>query len=79
MSYYNQIPDISRDQERSEKALVALQEVVTRWPKSEYYEDAKFKMNVVRDQLAGTRDDDRPLSTSTGGTTRRRSTASATS
>ncbi len=53
MSYYNQIPDISRDQERSEKALVALQEVVTRWPKSEYYEDAKFKMNVVRDQLAG--------------------------
>ena len=36
MSYYSQIPDISRDQERTEKALVALQEVVTRWPKSEY-------------------------------------------
>jgi outer membrane protein assembly factor BamD len=53
MSYYNQIPDVSRDQERSEKALLALNEVVTRWPKSEYAEDAKFKINVARDQLAG--------------------------
>ncbi|MHB2167555.1 outer membrane protein assembly factor BamD [Alsobacter sp. R-9] len=53
MSYYNQIPDISRDQERAEKALVALQEVVTRWPNSEYAPDAKFKINVVKDQLAG--------------------------
>lgn len=53
MSYYNQIPDVSRDQERSEKALVALQEVVQRWPTSDYAEDAKFKLNVVRDQLAG--------------------------
>ena len=28
MSYFNQIPDVTRDQERAEKALVALQEVV---------------------------------------------------
>jgi outer membrane protein assembly factor BamD len=53
MSYYNQIPDVSRDQERAEKALTALQEVVQRWPKSEYAEDAKFKINVAKDQLAG--------------------------
>lgn len=53
MSYYNQIPDVTRDQERSEKALVALQEVVQRWPNSEYAPDARFKLNVVRDQLAG--------------------------
>ena len=52
-SYYNQIPDTTRDQERSEKALLAFQEVVQRWPKSEYAADAKFKMNVVKDQLAG--------------------------
>lgn len=52
-SYYNQIPDTSRDQERSEKALLAFQEVVERWPKSEYATDAKFKINVVKDQLAG--------------------------
>lgn len=53
MSYYSLIPDVSRDQERSEKALVALQEVVQRWPKSEYADDARFKLNVVKDQLAG--------------------------
>lgn len=53
MSYYNQIPDVTRDQERSEKALVALNEVVTRWPNSEYAEDAKFKLVVIKDQLAG--------------------------
>lgn len=52
-SYYNQIPDTSRDQERAEKALLTFQEVVQRWPKSEYATDAKFKINVVKDQLAG--------------------------
>jgi outer membrane protein assembly factor BamD len=53
MSYYNQIPDVTRDQERTEKALLALQEVVTRWPQSEYASDAKFKIQVTKDQLAG--------------------------
>ncbi|MDJ1158603.1 outer membrane protein assembly factor BamD [Chelatococcus sp. SYSU_G07232] len=53
MSYYRQVPDVTRDQERTEKALVALQELVDRYPKSEYVSDAKFKIQVVRDQLAG--------------------------
>lgn len=53
MSYYSLIPDVTRDQERTEKALVALQEVVQRWPNSEYAQDCKFKITVVRDQLAG--------------------------
>lgn len=53
MSYYSLIPDVSRDQERAEKALVAFQEVVQRWPKSEYSEDSRYKITVVRDQLAG--------------------------
>ena len=61
MSYYSLIPDVTRDQERTEKALVALQEVVQRWPNSEYAQDAKFKIQVVRDQLAGSRDDSGPL------------------
>lgn len=52
MSYYNQIPDITRDQDRTEKALVSLQELVSRYPTSEYASDAKFKMQVARDQLA---------------------------
>ena len=52
-SYYDAVLDVSRDQERAEKALVAFIEVVQRWPKSEYATDAKFKIGVLRDQLAG--------------------------
>ena len=53
MSYYNQIPDISRDQERAEKALILFSQIVQKWPKSQYAEDSKYKINVTRDQLAG--------------------------
>jgi outer membrane protein assembly factor BamD len=53
MSHYNQIPDVTRDQEKSERALVALQELVERYPTSEYASDAKQKLQVARDQLAG--------------------------
>ena len=53
MSYYNQIPDTTRDQEQTEKAVVALQELIDRYPKSEYVPDAKYKIHVARDQLAG--------------------------
>jgi outer membrane protein assembly factor BamD len=52
-SQYKQIPDITRDQDRTVKALQAFQVVVTNWPKSEYADDAKFKIQVTRDQLAG--------------------------
>lgn len=53
MSYYHQIPDITRDQDTASKALDAFQAVVTKYPKSEYAEDAKYKIQVTRDQLAG--------------------------
>ena len=52
MSNYSQIPDVTRDQERSEKAIAALQELVERYPKSEYVGDAKLKISVAKDQLA---------------------------
>jgi len=52
-SYYSQIPDISRDQERAEKALVKFTEVVEKYPNSEYVDDSKYKIQVTRDQLAG--------------------------
>ena len=52
-AYYNAVPDVTRDQERSEKALVAFSEIVERWPTSEYATDSKFKVNVLKDQLAG--------------------------
>jgi len=44
---------VTRDQERTLKALGAFDEIVKRWPTSEYADDAKFKMQVARDQLAG--------------------------
>lgn len=53
MSYFNQIPDATRDQERTERAIAALQELITKYPKSEYVLDAKEKLLIARDQLAG--------------------------
>jgi outer membrane protein assembly factor BamD len=52
-SYFDQIPDISRDQGRTEKALTALEEVSRKFPTSEYAASAKKKLEVARDQLAG--------------------------
>ncbi|MCX7296012.1 MAG: outer membrane protein assembly factor BamD [Hyphomicrobiales bacterium] len=52
-SFYDEIPDITRDQARTEKALASLDEVVRKYPTSEYAVTAKQKMEVARDQLAG--------------------------
>ena len=52
-AYYMQIPDISRDQEKTSKAMETFQAVVQKYPKSEYAEDAKYKIQVTQDQLAG--------------------------
>ncbi len=53
LSYFRQIPDVTRDQAASRRAIAAMQEVVDRFPKSEYVEDAKTKIRFARDQLAG--------------------------
>jgi len=52
-SYYDQIVDVSRDQERATKAIDALQEVVRKYPNSEYSIAAQKKIAMARDQLAG--------------------------
>jgi len=52
-SYFDQIPDITRDQGGTDKALDALAEVVRKYPTSEYATSAKQKIQVARDQLAG--------------------------
>ncbi len=52
-AYYMQVPDISRDQEKTAKALETFQSVVQKYPKSEYVDDAKYKIQVTEDQLAG--------------------------
>jgi outer membrane protein assembly factor BamD len=52
-AYYEQIPDVSRDQGRTERAIAALDEVSRKYPDSEYAQNAKKKIEVARDQLAG--------------------------
>jgi outer membrane protein assembly factor BamD len=52
MAYFKQIPDVGRDQDRSEKALAAFDELISRFPDSEYVPDAKRRALVARDQLA---------------------------
>jgi outer membrane protein assembly factor BamD len=52
-SHYDQIPDTSRDQGRTVKAISALEEVVRKYPTSEYANAAKAKLEAARDQLAG--------------------------
>jgi outer membrane protein assembly factor BamD len=52
-SYYDQILDVSRDQARAEKAIDALQQVVRKYPSSEYAVSAQKKIGMARDQMAG--------------------------
>ena len=52
-SNFDQIAEVSRDQERTEKAVAALDEVVRKYPNTEYAVAAKRKIEVARDQLAG--------------------------
>jgi outer membrane protein assembly factor BamD len=52
-SYFNQIPDVTRDQTKTQKALDSMQELITKYPDSEYVDDARKKILVTRDQLAG--------------------------
>ena len=51
--YFEQIVDVGRDQGATEQALVALREVIKRYPQSEYAVDARAKIDLVQDQLAG--------------------------
>ena len=52
-SNYDQIPDVARDQARTEKAMASLDEVIRKYPTSEYAAEAKKKLEGARDQLAG--------------------------
>ncbi len=51
--YFEQIVDVGRDQASTESAQAALGEIIKRYPKTEYASDAKVKLDMVSDQLAG--------------------------
>ncbi len=53
LSYFRQIRDVTQDQKEARQTLEAMDEVITRWPESQYVEDAKAKKRFARDQLAG--------------------------
>ena len=50
---FEQIVDVGRDQAYTTSALGLLGDVVRRYPDTEYARDARVKIDMVRDQLAG--------------------------
>ncbi len=52
-SYFNQIKDITRDQQLSRDAIDTFQQLTRNFPDSQYSKDAREKMIVAADQLAG--------------------------
>ncbi len=53
ISYYEQISDVERDQAITRQAQRSLNEVIRRYPRSEYAADARLKLDLVNDHLAG--------------------------
>jgi outer membrane protein assembly factor BamD len=53
LSYYERISDIHRDQEMSEQARRVFEELANRYPDSEYARDARLKIDLCNDHLAG--------------------------
>jgi outer membrane protein assembly factor BamD len=53
MSYYEQIDDVNRDQTTSQQASDAFGELIRRYPDTHYAADARVKVDLLRDHLAG--------------------------
>ncbi|HEX8578721.1 MAG TPA: outer membrane protein assembly factor BamD, partial [Allosphingosinicella sp.] len=53
LNYYEQIEDVARDQSITRQALDSLNELVRRYPNTRYASDARLKVDLVRDHLAG--------------------------
>ena len=51
--YFDQIVDVKRDQGTTEQALASLHDVINRYPRTDYAADARLKIDMVNDQLAG--------------------------
>jgi outer membrane protein assembly factor BamD len=53
LCYYEQVEDIQREQKGTREAMAALQDVVTHFPDSSYARDARLKIDLCNDRLAG--------------------------
>lgn len=53
LTYYDNIVDVGRDQELTANAMTELNNVVARYPDSDFAREAQLKLDLTRDQLAG--------------------------
>ena len=53
MSYYQQVADVTRDQTVTQQASQAFNELIRRYPQSRYAADARLKLDLIKDHLAG--------------------------
>ena len=53
MIYYQQISDVTRDQATTAQASQAFGELIRRYPDSKYASDARLKLDLINDHLAG--------------------------
>jgi outer membrane protein assembly factor BamD len=53
LCYYEQISDVARDQRMTAEALDAFDNLVRRFPDSDYARDARLKIDLTHDHLAG--------------------------
>jgi len=53
LDYYEQISDVTRDQKLTQQALNAMGELTRRYPNTAYARDARLKLDLINDHLAG--------------------------
>lgn len=53
LSHYNQIMPVAKDQKTTQQALDSLGELIRRYPNTDYASDARLKIDLARDHLAG--------------------------
>ena len=53
VDYYEQIQDVTRDQKITQQALDAMGELIRRYPETRYAADARLKVDLINDHLAG--------------------------
>lgn len=53
LSFYEQITDVQRDARMTELAMRSLEEVMRRFPETSYARDARLKLELTQDHLAG--------------------------
>jgi outer membrane protein assembly factor BamD len=53
LNYYEQITDVTRDQKITQQALDSMGELMRRYPNTRYAADARLKVDLINDHLAG--------------------------